>query len=275
MANICRGLRKFFFFVSSPQVTYPYRIYWCKKNGSKISHLGTFKGLFLSVDGLIRADCCLLISAYLSRTQRSLNKYLYSNFCYNFQDFFHSWYVTVVRNICLIPGWIGIKQKYWICLGSLPLPISCLAGKRSFILKLNSYYFLVRLAPYLIIVKFQLKYGLIFYFLVSRLKLGSVSWSLVMWLESLARPGSRPSLTSKLILSSLTQKLFLSSRNHDPGCSMNIVHPGSGSWSRVKKIRKFTFWKTRDGRLLFGLQGCLSGFDVLLNVQEKIYRYKF
>ncbi len=32
---------------SSPQVTYPYRIYWCKKNGSKISHLGTFKHLHL------------------------------------------------------------------------------------------------------------------------------------------------------------------------------------------------------------------------------------
>ncbi len=44
MANICHGLQIFFFF-SSPQVTYPYRIYWCKKNGWKISHLGTFKRL--------------------------------------------------------------------------------------------------------------------------------------------------------------------------------------------------------------------------------------
>jgi hypothetical protein len=35
MANICRGLRKFFFLLSSPQVTYPYRIYWCKKMGQK------------------------------------------------------------------------------------------------------------------------------------------------------------------------------------------------------------------------------------------------
>ncbi len=34
MANICRGLRKNFFF-SSPQVTHPYRIYWCKKMGRK------------------------------------------------------------------------------------------------------------------------------------------------------------------------------------------------------------------------------------------------
>ncbi len=42
MANICRSLRKKNKNFSSPQVTYPYRIYWCKKNGSKISHLGTF-----------------------------------------------------------------------------------------------------------------------------------------------------------------------------------------------------------------------------------------
>ena len=42
MANICRSLRKKKT-ICSPQVTYPYRIYWCKKNGSKISHLGTFK----------------------------------------------------------------------------------------------------------------------------------------------------------------------------------------------------------------------------------------
>ncbi len=34
IANICRSLRKKFFF-SSPQVTYPYRIYWCKKMGRK------------------------------------------------------------------------------------------------------------------------------------------------------------------------------------------------------------------------------------------------
>ena len=36
MGNICRSLKKKN--LSSPQVTYPYRIYWCKKMGRK-SHI--------------------------------------------------------------------------------------------------------------------------------------------------------------------------------------------------------------------------------------------
>ncbi len=35
MANICRSLRTKIF---SPQVTYPYRIYWCKKKMGRKSH---------------------------------------------------------------------------------------------------------------------------------------------------------------------------------------------------------------------------------------------
>jgi hypothetical protein len=44
MANICRGLQKNFFF--SPVLKSPTHIEFIgvKKNGSKISHLGTFKG---------------------------------------------------------------------------------------------------------------------------------------------------------------------------------------------------------------------------------------
>jgi hypothetical protein len=43
MANICRGLRNFFFF-SSTVLKSPTHIGFIgvKKNGSKISHLGTF-----------------------------------------------------------------------------------------------------------------------------------------------------------------------------------------------------------------------------------------
>jgi hypothetical protein len=48
MANICRSLRKTFF--SSPVLKSPTHIGFIDviKNGSKISHLGTFKGTFLT-----------------------------------------------------------------------------------------------------------------------------------------------------------------------------------------------------------------------------------
>jgi hypothetical protein len=49
LANICRSLRNKIKKFSSPQVTYPYRIYWFKKNWLKISHLGTCKRRYLLV----------------------------------------------------------------------------------------------------------------------------------------------------------------------------------------------------------------------------------
>ncbi len=48
--------------LSSPQVTYPYRFYWCKKNGSKISHLGTFKQSGMEI------LCYLFFKSYFGNT---------------------------------------------------------------------------------------------------------------------------------------------------------------------------------------------------------------
>ncbi len=98
MANICRSLRKIILF--SPVLKSPTHIGFIgvKKNGSKISHLGTFKGIFWFS----------LLRAILENTSTHI-LYVYSSIVITFIERRH-WVLYTTVWIAVLPGGRGHRK---------------------------------------------------------------------------------------------------------------------------------------------------------------------